>query len=178
MEVLLRKLRRTCELFCDDQSEWEWQAALAVSSIYGVELLEDNSERCIMNLYELFLEQYYEMQFPTKNRDALSAIKFIISRNIMQGDFLTQKQRDGKPIIVSEFNPHIAEDGTRMFVRKDYALNELVRAKSNQDTIFSLMDEEPGLVMKYPPVPWQEIESTVYGNFDGDNAHESEVNND
>lgn len=172
MEILLRKLQRTTERYSHDQDQWEWQAILAVSSLYGIELLEDNSERCIMNLYELFLEQYYDRQFPSKNRDSLAAIKFIISRNIMQGDFLTQKQRDGNPIIVSDFTPIVTSDGSRMLQRKDYELSELVRKKSNEGTIFSLLTDDPGIVAEYKPVPWRLIESAEV--ISGEETHESE----
>ena len=154
VEVLERKLRRVNRHYAKSQEAWEWHAALAVSSIYGIELLEDNSERCVTNLYEVFLTHYLKRFRSSRNAGALDAAKFIISRNIMQGDALTLTQRDGAPILLSEFQPLIAGDGTRMLRRRDFDFQQMAQAQS-EPTLFSSVQEEPGLVVEYEPVFWE-----------------------
>lgn len=45
-EVLKRKLKIVDERYNTNQSDWERYAVIAVSSIYGVEILEDNAQEC------------------------------------------------------------------------------------------------------------------------------------
>lgn len=155
VEVLNRKLSRVNRRFAKRQEDWEWHSAICVSSIYGIELLEDNAERCITNLYEVYLDHYYRRFASNKNPAALSAIKFLIGRNIMQGDALSFCRADGSPIIVSEFTPIVREDGERMLLRKDFDFQMLSEREQN---LFTLLQDEPGKVAEYEPVPWLDIE--------------------
>ena len=54
-EIYKRKLQN---IKVETQSEWEWQAAIATSSIYGIELLEDNAKQCMQNLMQIFSDFY------------------------------------------------------------------------------------------------------------------------
>ena len=165
VEVLDRKLKRVNRWHSKSQEDWEWHSAICVSSIYGIELLEDNAERCITNLYEVYLDHYYRRFGSHKNHTALSAIKFLIGRNIMQGDALSFCRADGSPIIVSEFTPVVREDGERMLLRKDFDFQVLAKGEQN---LFTLLQDEPGKVTEYEPVPWFDIEraSKVEGSIE------------
>ena len=156
VEVLERKLRRVDRHYAKDRQAWEWHAALAVGSVYGIELLEDNSERCVPNLYEVFLTHYLKRFGASRNPGALDAVKFIISRNIMQGDALTLTQRDGAPILLSEFQPVVGSDGVRMLRRRDFDFQQMAQAQSSP-TLFTSVQAEPGLLVEYEPVSWERI---------------------
>lgn len=160
VEVLDRKLRRCDRYYTRDQASWEWQSAIAVSSVYGIELLDDNRELCIKNLFSTFLARYQSHYRTTPNEQALAAVHFIIELNIMQGDSLTFLRADGSPILVAEFKPLVSADGARMLQRSVYDLSEVSRSNSAPD-LFTLAQEEPGLVARYEPVPWMEIASAT-----------------
>ena len=57
-EVLKRKLKIVDERYNTNQSDWERYAVIAVSSIYGVEILEDNTQECRERLFDIFDKQY------------------------------------------------------------------------------------------------------------------------
>src|SRR5690554_2375356 len=57
-EVLRRKLNVIDQRYSKSQIEWERYAVIAVSSIYGVDILEDNAQECRERLFKIFDEQY------------------------------------------------------------------------------------------------------------------------
>ena len=50
-EVLRRKLNVVEQRYSKSQIEWERYAVIAVSSIYGVDILEDNTQECRERLF-------------------------------------------------------------------------------------------------------------------------------
>lgn len=50
-EVLRRKLNVVEQRYSKSQIEWERYAVIAVSSIYGVDILEDNAQECRERLF-------------------------------------------------------------------------------------------------------------------------------
>jgi hypothetical protein len=58
--ILRRKLKVIGERYGENQQEYERYALLAVSSIYGIELLEDNVRECRTRLFEEFKDAYTE----------------------------------------------------------------------------------------------------------------------
>jgi hypothetical protein len=156
IEVLRRKLEN---IKSETQEEWEWQAVIATSSIYGIELLEDNAERCTMNLMRVFAKFYNKKFLDTQNEEVIKAIQFIVSRNIIQGNALTYKQGNGQPIVFSEWTPVIPHQ----FKRKDYTYEGIIKAdeqqKANKGTLFEEENNniEIGLIKEYEPVNWKDI---------------------
>ena len=63
-------------------------ALIAVSSIYGIDIFQDNVEECKMRLYGLFEERFGD--------SALCAL--ILEQNIICGDALKGVKIDGTPI--------------------------------------------------------------------------------
>ncbi len=57
-EILKRKLRVVEARYKKSQLEYERNAVLAVSSIYGVDILDDNVQECRKRLYDIFNEKY------------------------------------------------------------------------------------------------------------------------
>ena len=76
-------------------SEYERYAFLAASSIYGVELLQDNVEECRKRLFE-FIKGEAEKTLKSNLEPAfLDAVAYVLERNILCGDALTLKANDG-----------------------------------------------------------------------------------
>ena len=98
--ILERKLAIVKKKYRSSQNEFERMAFLAVSSIYGVELLLDNVEVCVERLYKI-LNDIYANLYKEKCKDEFrKSIKFILKRNILQGDALTLKKAGGKEYII------------------------------------------------------------------------------
>ncbi len=57
-EILRRKLAIVASRYAKSQLEFERYAVIAVSSIYGVDLLEDNVQHCRERLFNIFNEIY------------------------------------------------------------------------------------------------------------------------
>src|SRR5699024_7808529 len=105
-EIINRKLKMVTEKYNESLIMYENYSLLALSTIYGVELLEDNTQTCSLNIFQIYYEFYSKIanQYNEKlKKKVLDSAKLIISANIAQGDFLTQKSPNGKPIVFSEW---------------------------------------------------------------------------
>ena len=159
INILERRLKLLSENCSDDLIKFENFALLAVSSLYGVELLEDNVKKCVINLYASFFEFY--KSFASKlNKNpktkVLESAKTIIAINVVQGDFLKRTKIDGKPIIFSEWKPLRLNSTTKNI--------KVIRTEYTLQNIFDQIQNEPGTV--YSPL----LETKQLGLFDGQEA--------
>jgi hypothetical protein len=134
-EVLRRKLAEVEQRYAKSQQEFERYLVIAVSSIYGVDILEDNAVECRARLFKLVDEKYTSL-FKDKCKDECRrSVNFLLNRNILWGDALDFTNPVTKePIVFSEWS---AVNGT-MFKRRDYVFRFLVE-KTHQ---FSLFNDE------------------------------------
>ena len=139
IEILRRKLA-VCEQRVRakqyTQLQYEQNAVLAVSSIYGIELLEDNAQACRERLLQFFVEQYRTLFPKTAKAECEEAVRFLLGKNIIQGDALTYHRTDRPEewIVVSEWSMI----GQGMVNRRDYEFSYLVGDSSDND-LFSDM---------------------------------------
>ena len=132
-EVLRRKLAIVEKKYKKSQLEYERYAILAVSSIYGVDILEDNAQECRERLFNLFDEQYSKRYKAECKEECRTSVKFLLKRNILWGDALDfTNPITKKPIIFSEWS---AVNGN-MIKRRDYMFKFLVE-QSYQMALFS-----------------------------------------
>jgi SAM-dependent methyltransferase len=132
-ELLNRKLKVVNDRYKKNQLEWERYAVLAVSSIYGVDILEDNAEECRERLFQLFENTYDALFGKTCKPECLRSVKFLLNRNILFGDALDfTNPKTKKPIIFSEWS---AVNGS-LLKRRDYVFRFLVE-KSHQYSLFN-----------------------------------------
>ena len=97
--ILEKKLIKVEEKYKRSQTEYEKFAILAVSSIYGVELLKDNVESCIERLYRI-VNDFYSRLYKNKCKDKFrQSVKFILTRNILEGDAVSLKQPNSEEYI-------------------------------------------------------------------------------
>lgn len=85
---------------------WNTYALWALSSIYGIEFLEDNLAAARQNMLELFLDYYDAAQGSplSKRSDLYKSARTIIWANVVQGDTLTHKNNSGEEIVFSRWN--------------------------------------------------------------------------
>jgi len=127
-EVLERKLQVVRMRYGRVQLEYERNAVLAISSIYGIDILEDNIQECRDRLFNIFNQEYTELFAGSANDQCREALRYILSRNIIHGDALTLKTvgENPEPIIFSEWSP---VDGS-MIKRRDFSFKELLHHES------------------------------------------------
>ena len=152
VEVLRRKLEVVKSRYKKSQLEYERNAVIAVSSIYGVDLLEDNIEECRCRLFDIFNEQYMTLYKDRCKDECRDSIFYILEHNIIQGDALTFMRVDKKdePIIFSEWSPV----NSVKIKRRDYSFEILHNTQFGSDAgLFSDLGEEafiPDPVKEYP----------------------------
>lgn len=152
IEVLRRKLDVVESRYKKSKLEYERYAVLVVSSIYGVDIQEDNVFQCRQRLFDYFDDRYTTVYGKDCNEDCRTSVKFILSKNILWGDALTMKSVCGKqdPIIFSEWS---AVNGS-MIKRRDYSLAHLLAYQPMEGmTLFSDLGEEafiPKPVKEFP----------------------------
>ena len=127
VEILRRKLEVVSKRYKKSQLDYERYGVIAISSIYGIDLLLDNVEECRNRLYNIFQEKYQKLYKDQIKPDCLDSIKFILRKNIIQGDALTLKKVDSEePIVFAEWS---AVNGS-MIKRRDYTMANLLQAEA------------------------------------------------
>lgn len=137
IEVLKRKLDIVATRYKRSQLEFERYAVLAVSSIYGIDILEDNIEVCRNRLFYLFDENYLSMYQKKAKKECRATVQYILERNIIHGDALTLKTigDDPQPIIFSEWS---FVRGSKI-KRRDFAFHQLIaKDKKEQMPLFAI----------------------------------------
>ena len=159
-EILKRKLDVAERRYGKAQLDFERNAVLAVSSIYGIDILEDNVWQCRHRLYGVFDYDYYSQLFKNRAKNKCrEAVRFILDRNIVWGDALTLKtvgEHPG-PIVFSEWSP--VNGG--MLKRRDFTFHGLLQHEGIKELpLFSDLGEDvfiPTPIREYPPVHFMEI---------------------
>src|SRR5690625_3370077 len=106
--ILERKLNMVSKKYNSDLTQFENYSLLALTTLYGIELLEDNAQTCVMNMFQQYYDSYQEQIIYHNgkvNQKVLASAKKVISLNIVNGNFLTRKGIDGNAIVFSEWEP-------------------------------------------------------------------------
>lgn len=158
--ILERKLDVVEKRYGKSQLEFERYAILAVSSIYGIDILEDNVRQCRHRLYGVFDCDFYSRIFKNKAKNKCrEAVRFILERNVIWGDALTLKTVGEKPeyIVFSEWSP---VNGS-MLKRRDFTFHGLLSHEAIKDTpLFSDLGDDvfiPTPETEYPPTHFLEV---------------------
>jgi len=138
-EILERKLQVVEKKYRKSQLEFERNLVLAVSSIYGIDILEDNVIDCRKRLFEIANNKYSTLFKKNTKNEVRRVIKFILEKNIIWGDALDLKTVGTNPhqIIFSEwsFPFNNSQIKRRGFVFAELLPNE--SNKRNQPDLFS-----------------------------------------
>lgn len=108
-EILCRKLAIVKSKYKKSSLDYEKNSLLAVSSIYGVDIMADNVSACRERLYKIWEKEYKAVCKKECNEDACRSVRYILSRNIVCGNALTLRCVDengsdtDEPIVFSEW---------------------------------------------------------------------------
>jgi hypothetical protein len=132
-EILTRKLGIAEKRYAKSQLEYERYAVIAVSSSYGIDILQDNVQGCRHRLFGIFDAKYSRL-FKDKTKDGCRhAVRFILERNITWGDALTLMTVGDKPeyIVFSEWSP---VNGS-ILKRRDFTFHALLRHEETRQSL-------------------------------------------
>lgn len=156
-EVLRRKLDVVDSRYRRSLPEWEKYAFIAVGSIYGVELLRDNTMACRKRLFGIVEERYARVSKGGGNQTFLDAIAFVLERNILNGNALSLKavnehgQDTDEPIVFSEWSVVLGDK----VKRRDFRLDEMLEGNVDKGQTRSLFAAD-----NTPAVDWEYDEET------------------
>jgi hypothetical protein len=139
--ILERKLQVVEYRYGKSQLEYERNAVLAVSSIYGIDILEDNVQQCRHRLFGIFDLNYLRLFKNKTNDNCRESVRYILERNIIHGDALSLKTvgDNPKPIVFSEWSP---VNGS-MLKRRDFTFHGLLEhAAIKELPLFSDLGED------------------------------------
>ena len=132
LAILERKLDAVTRKY--DKKNWKTKSLIALSSIYGIEYLRDNLSLAQSRMFVYYLN-WYEKNFgvrPTSRNDIYKSAYYLIHKNIVRGDTLTQKN----PVTGTEiwFNEWQIVKGHPSTVRRiPFALSELLGKNATDD---------------------------------------------
>lgn len=160
-EILNRKLATVESKYGKNPHEFEKYSVVAISSLYGVDILEDNAKECRERLFGIW-EKAYDKKLKAEeiNPDCKTAVKFILKHNILYGDALTLLQNDGKPIVFAEWSLI-----TGCFLkRRDFELSTMLEMhdNGNQPDLFLSSDEFDKETNSFIPKPIREFKPIEY----------------
>ncbi len=157
IEILNRKLEVLIKNFKKNQYEFERNSIVVIGSLYGIDILNDNITVARERLFNKFCEKYNDLFKEKCDSKLTDSIKYIIEKNLIQGDALTLKKiNSDKPIIFSQWS--IIEDKVK---RREYSFANLVSySPFEKDTLFSDLGEEvsiPKTEKNYELIKFNEI---------------------
>ncbi len=145
-EILERKLNIVKKKYKKSCIDYEKNSLLAVSSLYGVDILIDNVIACRNRLFKIWEKQYKSICKNECNDDMKDSIKFILHCNILCGNALTLMMVDDKgndttsPIIFSEWafitgSQLARSEYTFSYVLKENDINEKKKKEKQMSLI-------------------------------------------
>lgn len=177
VEILSRKLATVKKIYKNNPYDFERYSVVAMTSIYGVDIMLDNTEECRKRLYDIWNKEYKKICKQQCNEDTRKAVEYILSKNILCGNALTlmcvdENQKDtDNPIVFPEWSLLF---GTKL-KRRDFRLDVMLKAgekpKNKQRSLFNSEDDiskylsinpttgeymaEP--IREYPPLDYRRI---------------------
>ncbi len=152
--ILKRKLGVVAARYKGNQFESNHYGLLALMSLYGIELLEDNVIECREELLGIFASALSG----TSNPEAVKAAEYVLSVNIIHGDALSMQFISGVsgPIIFPEWTYL----GKGRYQRRDFQLQVLTQMSSfGEDTLFADMGQHEIFI------PCQEYSEVTIGGI-------------
>ena len=142
VELLKRKIK-VANQDSNTAKEFGEKCLMALSTLYGIEIMEDNVEMLVMNMILTFEEMYSQILLadfsnskPEKN--ILRSAQTIIKANIAQGDTLKGITADGRPIIFSEWK--IIKGRPKKVKRLEYTFESIINSDETEKKSFKEMD--------------------------------------
>lgn len=171
-EILRRKLAVCERRYGKSQADWEKFSFLAMTSIYGIDILVDNVEACRERMIGIWRSRLRARpcagaqgarpeagESPAIER----VMRFVLERNIVCGNALSMMKVDGRgndleePIVFTEWS-FVTGD---LVKRREFRFSQLQRHE--EDTLFAWAEQNqafvPTPIREWPPVNFRELVS-------------------
>ena len=160
IEVLNFKLDILEKNYSKNQYEFEKFSIQIFTSIYGIDILEDNIISARERLFNQYFDLYNKKFKSNINQKLLDCIKYILKLNLVHADALSLKKvKNDKFIIFSEWS--LVNDKIK---RRDFEFKNLIDyAPFEKGTLFSDLGDEviiPSPTKEYPLTHFLDIVPT------------------
>ena len=150
IEVLNFKLDILEKNYSKNQYEFEKFSIQIFTSVYGIDILEDNIISARERLFNQYFDLYNKKFKSNINQKLLDCIKYILKLNLVHADALSLKNvKNDKFIIFSEWS--LVNDKMK---RRDFEFKNLIDyAPFEKGTLFSDLGDEviiPSPIKEYP----------------------------
>ena len=151
--ILQRKLTELKRKYRKSPRDFEKLSILALGSLYGVDIMNDNVLACRERLFRIWDAEYTALCGSNASDEVREAARFIIGRNIINGNALTLMCVDGEgrdttaPIVFSEWTLI----GTTQMQRSDYTMADLLMCHEEGSLFAPLLEdqkEEGGIFLR------------------------------
>ena len=153
VQILRRKLAAVELKYGKSEFERRHYALLALMCIYGIELLADNIAECRANVLEVFAN-YLNLEDAD---DLYRAATHVLSGNLVHGDALTMRAKDGQPITFAEWGYL----GKGKYQRRDFRFDVLTgsSAFSAEGSLFADLGKHEifAPIKTHPPMTVREL---------------------
>lgn len=148
VEVLARKLAVVKAKYKKSSYDYERNSILALTSIYGVDILVDNTVVCRERLFKVWNKEYSKICKKDASEEVRETARVILEKNIVCGNALSLMCVDDKqedldiPIIFAEWTFPFNDCRVK---RRDFRLDVLLKEnkdESNYDGQFSLFGND------------------------------------
>jgi hypothetical protein len=180
-EILRRKLNIVRSRYAKSQFDFERNSVIAISSIYGIDIQEDNVQECRQRLFSIFDDEYYLPLYKDACKSTCrESIRFILSLNIVWGDALTLMTVGDNPdyIVFAEWSPI---NGS-MIKRRDFTFHSMIQNESLSELeLFSYISDQgeevyiPTPQQDYLPTHFLELSKVDTNNVDAKNVDAKNV---
>ena len=157
-EILQRKLKVVRDRYRKNSDDYERYAIISITSVYGIDILEDNVEECRKRLFAIFDKEYMAICRKKVNDETRNAVKHILVHNILCGDALTLRTTDDEPIVFCEWS---TVNGF-LLKRRDFRLDHMLEGHDDQMSLEMVdwqYDEE---IQAFIPLPFREFAPKHY----------------
>jgi len=129
IEALNRKLNNLNRKHLYDSRDYAKSLLQIVSTLYGVDIQEDNVKETRARLFETVLS-VYRQKYHSDNQLLSNSVRFVLNHNIMVGNTLELKDNKGRPLKFAEWK--MQPDGT--ILRRDYTMQEIMEHNGECNT--------------------------------------------
>ncbi len=156
--ILERKLKTVASRYRTKKADFEVQMLSALASIYGIDLLEDNVQIARNRMFEIACDCYKNSLKTKPDEQFQNIMKFILSKNILQGDSLNGIDK----IVFTQWTLVGYQ-----FKREEFSFSQLNQQAEILNTpLFASLTNDKGEDV-FIPQPINEYPLTFYKNLGG-----------
>lgn len=148
IQILERKMQTVKRKYKKVQYDYEKNLFVAVASIYGIDIQEDNVRECIERLYKYIEKEYKRLFKTTFDTEFLKSLHYVLETNIIFGNSLRYSNTYNDLILFAEWS--MIESAVK---RKDFVMVDMIA--------FSYMENKDHHIIKstreYPTIHFKEV---------------------